>query len=361
MTWTPEPNMTARQIERELQRQSVLFEERCKSDSTPDGNIKFSSFADLWFNQHAIPNLSHKTVQEYKKLWPRIDKAMGHLKMGKIRRVHLEKFFLNLQEDGMNARTGGKLSSSTVEHYHRLLSSMFSYAVEKDFMEKNPALKERPPKPEHEEAACLTEEQAAVLIEALENESIQFKTMISMLLYVGMRKSELHGLKWSDLNLDTGVLRIERTLQYLQRQGLHEKPPKNESSKRSIKLSDGILEVLRQYRVWQAGERLKVGELWQDGDWMFTQYDGKPRHPDSLPKQFKSFLKRSGLPDDIHLHTLRHSCASLMIASGVDLRTVSKRLGHAQLSTTGNIYAHAIQSADEAASVALDLALTRKA
>ena len=103
----------------------------------------------------------------------------------------------------------------------------------------------------------------------------------------------------------------------------------------------------------------QVGDRWEDCGRLFTTWDGHPMHPDTLPRWFDKFLKRHGLPD-INIHGLRHTCASLMIASHVDLRTVSRRLGHAQVSTTGNIYAHQIQSADEAAAGAIELALTRK-
>jgi site-specific recombinase XerD len=129
---------------------------------------------------------------------------------------------------------------------------------------------------------------------------------------------------------------------------------------RAIKLPASLLDLFRQYHVWQTAERLKVGDQWRDEGWVFTQPNGQPCHPDSLPKKLKNFLARNGLPDTIHIHSLRHSNASFMIASGVDLRTVSKRLGHAQMSTTGNIYAHQIKSADEAAAEALDMLTANK-
>ncbi len=360
MTWTPAPDMTARQIEKEVQRQALLFEERVKSGAALDGTMKLSDFYALWFEQHALPNLAPKTNLEYGKLWWRIDKALGHIRIDKIRPTHLQQFYQNLQEDGVNAKTGGKLSKSSIAHYHRMLSSMFSHAVRMGLMSENPTKRVRTPKVEQKEAAYLSEEQAATMLDALEHEPIQFRTMIEVLLYVGLRKSELHGLKWSDLNLSTNVLRIERELQYIQKQGLIEKPPKNSSSIRAVKLPSGLLATLTKYRVWQIEERLAVGDVWQDGDWMFTRYDGQPSHPDSLPKKFRSFLKKNDLPTEIHLHSLRHSCASFLIGAGVDIRTVAKRLGHAQVSTTGNIYAHQIRSADEAAAEALDLMLTKK-
>jgi integrase len=255
----------------------------------------------------------------------------------------------------MNLKTGGKLTGNSIMHFHRFLSSALTYAVRMNMIRDNPARRTQPPKVKTKEAAFLSEEEAANMINALTGEDIQFRTMLTLLLYGGMRKGELHGLKWTDLDFETGVLHIERELQYLQKNGLHVRPPKNESSIRWIKLSAGVLEVLRQYHTWQIEERLKVGDQWNDEDWIFTSWNGKPRHPDGLPKLLKAFLKKHGFRSNISLHSFRHSNASFLIAAGVDLRTVSKRLGHAQMSTTANIYSHQIRSADEAAAVALDL------
>ena len=126
-----------------------------------------------------------------------------------------------------------------------------------------------------------------------------------------------------------------------------------------MRISDSMVSLLREYRAWQAEQRLLMGDRWVDCGRLFTTCTGQPLHPDTLPKWFDKFLKRHDLPD-INIHGLRHTCASLMIANKVDIRTVSKRLGHAQVSTTGNIYAHQIQSADAAAADVIDIALNRK-
>ena len=183
--------------------------------------------------------------------------------------------------------------------------------------------------------------------------------MIDLLLYTGLRKGELLGLEWRDIDFDKGLMQILRSSQYIPGTGIITKGPKNKKSQRTIKLSPSVVNMLRDYRVWQTEQRLAVGDRWEDCGRLFTTWDGHPMHPDTLPRWFDKFLKRHGLPD-INIHGLRHTCASLMIASHVDLRTVSRRLGHAQVSTTGNIYAHQIQSADEAAAGAIELALTRK-
>ena len=357
-TWKPAPGMTAKQIEKELERQAVMFEEQVKSGTAADSNMKFAAFADLWMEQHCKKQLAPKSIVENEKLLRRVLPAIGHLRMDKIKPFHIQQFYDNLAEDNVNAKTGGCLSSSTIMHYHRLLSSMFNRAVLWGILSASP-LKVQPPKVEQKEAAHLEEDQAAALLEALEGEPIQYRTMVYMLLYTGLRKGELLGLEWQDINFDKGTMQVLRTSQYIAGAGIITKPPKNKKSQRVIKLSDNVLDMLKEYHAKQAENRLSLGNRWKDCGRLFTTWEGTPMHPDTLPRWFDKFLKRHNLPD-INIHGLRHTCASIMIAHNVDIRTVSKRLGHAQVSTTGNIYAHQIQSADEAAADTIEIALTRK-
>jgi integrase len=162
----------------------------------------------------------------------------------------------------------------------------------------------------------------------------------------------LLGLEWKDIDFQNHIISVRRTSQYLPKRGIFTKGTKNDSSIRVLKLSDIVFDLLREYRQWQTEERLKVGSQWQTTDRLFTAWNGSPMHPDNLTGWFETFIKRTDLPY-VSIHNLRHTNATLMIASGADIRTVSKRLGHAQTTTTLNIYSHAIQSADEAAAASL--------
>ena len=123
---------------------------------------------------------------------------------------------------------------------------------------------------------------------------------------------------------------------------------KTETSKRVIKIPSAAMNLLKEHRLQQTKELFKLGDTWVKSNKVFTQQNGKPIHPDTLTGWFAKFIKKNNLPP-IHLHSLRHTNATLLIASGADLRTVSKRLGHSNMTTTSNIYTHAIQSADERA------------
>jgi len=122
-----------------------------------------------------------------------------------------------------------------------------------------------------------------------------------------------------------------------------------------MKLSRLAFSLLLEYKEWQDSQREKLGDQWKETDGrIFTGDDGGKIHPDSLTRWFKTFIKKHGFSDDIHLHSLRHTAASLMIADGINIVTVSKRLGHAQVSTTSDIYAHMIKAADEKADEVAD-------
>ena len=128
--------------------------------------------------------------------------------------------------------------------------------------------------------------------------------------------------------------------------GIYESTPKTATSDRFISIPAKTMQLLKQYRVWQTQERLRLGKYYQDQGFLFAQDNGKPMHPDSVTDWLKKFSKRHGLPH-INPHAFRHTMASMLYFSGVDSVSISKRLGHAQVSTTANIYARVMEEADQ--------------
>lgn len=197
------------------------------------------------------------------------------------------------------------------------------------------------------------------MLDLLETESTEYRTMIRLLLFTGLRRGELLGLEWKDIDFDKSTLQICRTSLYLPDKGIFEDETKNATSNRIIKLSQTAINDLKTYRVWQMEQRFKIGDKWTETSRIFTTEDGKPLHPDTLSRWFSKFIKaHSDKLPPITIHSLRHTNATLQIAGGVPLTTVAKRLGHADTVTTSKIYAHAIKSADEAAAETLENLLT---
>lgn len=363
--WTPDTNMTPKQIEKEVERQKILFENRVKKGEAVDGNVRFRDFAQRWMTEYAKPKLAPKTIARYKGLLTRINIAIGHLKLSDIRPMHLNAFYKNLAEPGVCKRNRYDeegnvihmgLSPKSILEHHRLISKILNTAVRWELINNNAARRADPPSVPYQERKCLDVEEVKRMLFLLHGEPVQYRVMITLLVYTGMRRGELCGLEWKDIDFEHSTLTISRSSQYIGNKQLITKDPKTKAGIRKLSMSATISTLLSDYQRWQEKEKEKVGDQWIETGRLFTQWNGKPIYPDTLTAWFPDFLKRHGLPK-VTLHSLRHSNATLMIAEGTDIRTVSNRLGHAQTSTTLNIYTHALKSRDQEAAKMLDMAL----
>jgi integrase len=234
------------------------------------------------------------------------------------------------------------LSERTIRHHHMLISTILNKAVEWELIKENKARLIRPPKVQEKEIAYFSEQEAETLIRELSKAPHQEAVMIKLLLLTGMRRGELCGLEWKDIDVDKRTLAIRRASQYIPELGVFTKEPKTKSSRRVLPLSGPAAQVLEQHRAWQVTQAQRFGEGWNEAGRLFTTIDGRPVHPDTVTGWFSKFVARTGLPD-VTVHGLRHTFISLMIAKGVDIVTVASLAGHAQASTTINMYAHAVQ------------------
>lgn len=358
MTWKPAPGMTERQIKKELDRQAVLFEEKVHTGQCMGGNIKFQDFAEQWFKDYGETHLREKTLFRYRQLSDRTYTAIGHIRIDRLQPHHLLAFYANLAEPGVNQRTGGGLSPKTIRHYHTFISSVMERAVKWNLIETNPCHRIDPPKVDKKEIKYMDDEQVSRFIDALQSEPLEWRAFFMLLLYTGMRRGEALGLEWEDVDMETGVITIRRTSQYTPEKGTFTDDTKTETSKRSIRIPDDMVSLLKQHYIEQSRQRLRLGTKWEQSERLFTQWNGVPMCPNSPYTWLQRFLDRHGL-ERVNLHSIRHTNATLLIGQGVNVRTVAGRLGHSQTSTTMNIYAHQLQSADAAAADALAGVLAR--
>ena len=360
--WYPDPNMTPKQIEKELERQKILFEEEVMNGTIQNGNIRFYDFAQQWMETYAKPQLAPKTTARYGDYLRRINPAIGHIKLQDLTPLHLNAFYRNLSEEGISQRRKhdkngkcidkGTLAPKTILEHHRLISKILSTAIKWQLIDRNVAERADPPKLPAKEMHYLNEEEARQVLSLLEAEPIQYKTMISILIFTGLRRGELYGLEWKDIDFDNRIMHVVRTSQFING-GFITKEPKTKSGRRELTLSMGACAILKEYKAWQDSMKQDIGDKWIENDRLFTQWNGKPIHPDTITGWFSNFVSKNHLPK-VTLHSLRHTNATLMIAEGTDIRTVSGRLGHAQTSTTLNIYTHALKSRDSVAADNLD-------
>lgn len=195
------------------------------------------------------------------------------------------------------------------------------------------------------------------MLAALEKEPIKYRVIVHLAFASGMRRGELMALTWEDIDFKNNTLDVSKALQYVPKKGVTEGDPKTEESTRIVTLPQATIDLLKQYRVEQVKQRLKVGDLWRGSDRIFTTWDGGGMFPDTPTAWFPKFLKRHGLPH-LNFHGLRHLNATFLIAQGVNIKTVSSRLGHAEIKTTLDIYTAALRSADKDAADKLDSIFT---
>ena len=259
---------------------------------------------------------------------------------------HLNDLYTSLSADGLNKKTGGKLSTKTIIEHHRLISTVLEQAFKERLVIFNVARQAELPRMEKKDVNYFQPEQIEAIRNALENEQPKWKMLVHLLLITGARRGEILGLKWDKVDFDKNRIYICNSILYSSDRGVYEDTPKTEKSKRYVTLPKETIDELRRYRQYQAQEFFKNGIPQSINGYVFSQIDGTAMHPDSVTDYLKKFSKKYNLPH-INAHAFRHTMASMLYFNGVDSVSISKRLGHAQVSTTANIYAHIIEEADQ--------------
>lgn len=410
-TFEVSPTWTEKSAKKRAEAFAATFEKECREGVTSDSRQKFAAYCDYVIDLKASRGIKHSTIVRYKELTTRIYPAIGHIKLKDLRADHLNSLYTQLAKPGagkgssraiskidltallkekgitraqlskdtglplravyaavkgeqvsrdaaeaisaalkVNAfkmeETARTLSAKTILEHHRLISTVLEQAVKEGLVPFNVAGRATLPKAEHKEVNYFQPDQIAAIRDALEQEPIKWRTITHLLLITGARRGEVLGLKWDKVDFSKNQIYVCNSVLYSPDVGIYESTPKTERSKRYITLPTETMQLLRQYRAWQSAERLRLGEYYQNQDFVFSQDTGGPMHPDSVTDWLSKFSKRHGLPH-INPHAFRHTMASMLYFNGVDSVSISKRLGHAQVSTTANIYAHVMEAADQ--------------
>jgi integrase len=243
------------------------------------------------------------------------------------------------------------VSPRTIGHAHRLLHKILATAVKNGTVPRNVAAIHAPPRVEDEELEILTPEQITAVLSALDGHTLY--PIVATALATGMRRGELLGLQWGDIDLDGGSLRVMRSLEET-KAGLRLKPPKNKSSRRNITLPAEGVAMLRAHKASMLRTRMAIGQgNIATNTLVFSTIEDRPIRPRNLSKSWTRTHVSLKLPS-VTFHAFRHTHASMLIRSGVDVLTISRRLGHTKASTTLNIYGHLFPGADAAAAKAIE-------
>ena len=342
-SYKPEPGMTKRQIEKEMQRQAILFEEDCKRGQITAA-VKFETFAEQWFEEYAQVNLRPTSYARMKQLTKRVYPAIGHKRLDKITARDIQKFITDMLTNGRNLNNGKPLSRKTAVHHLSFISDVFSYAVRMGMLCDNPCRRVFVPKQEQEEKQIYTIEQVKILYENLKSEPMKYQAYLLLSIYSGYRRSEMLGLEWKDIDFEHDLIHVRRTSQYTSEKGIYTDTTKTRKSKRVSKMPASIMNLLRQFKADQNEEARRLGTKWEDYDRLFTKWNGAPMNPQTPFEWLKGYCERIGIPFR-NIHSLRHLHASLLIFEGVDVVAVSEDMGHSVVGTTLNLYSHMFQEA----------------
>lgn len=304
--------------------------------------ITFGEFLNYWLENYVKTNLSPTTAWGYESIITKhIQPVLGSIELQKLKPFHLQHYYNQKQ---------GELSGKTLVQHHRVLHKALDYAYKMQLIRSNPANAVETPKAKKYKARILTMEEIKKLLEALKETELEVP--INVALALGLRRGELLGLKWEDINFEEGTVEIKRNLV---RAGtkLVLKEPKSETSIRTLKLSKNLLTMLKNHRKRQLELKLLLGNEYKDNGFVFCKPNGEPINPSTFSHQFDDFLKKNNLPD-IRLHDLRHTNATLMLKSNIPAKVASSRLGHSTVSITLDLYSHVLTDMEEEAAAKID-------
>jgi integrase len=295
-----------------------------------------------------------KTSERYRGLAEmQIIPHLGNKLLQRLTPRDVEWWHTALQSAGRHDGKGGSVSARTIGHAHRVLSKALRDAVKHELVVRSATSVQPPPKVAAEEIHILSAAQVAELPALLDGHPYAAPTLVA--LFTGVRRGELLALRWGNVDLDAKIIRVRESLEET-KGGLRFKPPKSKAGIRDITLPGVVVGALHSQRKLLLERRLVLGQgKLTDTDLVFPAWDGSPQHPNSFSSIWVRVLKAHGVK--VSLHALRHTHASQLIAAGVDVVTISKRLGHASANVTLSVYAHLFAGDDSKAADAIDAAL----
>ncbi|AEE95743.1 site-specific integrase [Mahella australiensis] len=311
----------------------LLLAEIEKGEYVKPTNMTIGEFLDEWLEEYCKPKLAPKTYKSYSDTIRLYFKPiLGRIELAKLKPITIQRYYNMLKEEG-------KLSDTTINYHHRLLSKALKQAVKWQYISKNPCDAVDTPKKRNVEMKIWNIENVKKAEQVFANSPIFIHVMLAI--YTGMREGELCGLRWEDINFKDGTCTIRRTAQRVDKELIF-KEPKTDTSTRVVALPQNIIEMLKQEKKKQAENKILLGSAYDNNyeGYISVWEDGHFKEPDYVSKKFHKMLAATPELPMIRFHDLRHTHASLMLASGANMKVVSERLGHSQIGITMDLYSH---------------------
>src|SRR5215216_2593700 len=294
--------------------------------------MTFGEYLDRWLRDVVRGSVARHTYKDYEgKVRLHLKPTLGRVKLKDLTSAHLQALYRQKTQEGLSPRT--------VEYVHSTARKALAKAEEWDLVRKNVARYARPPAKEHKEHRTLTVPQSKEFFTAAAGDRLE--ALYVLALTTGLRRGELLGLKWADINLEKTALSVNRSMDTLYGPP-EEKAPKRQSSRRTVLLVPEAVAALRLHRRRQAEERLAAGPAWRERDLVFPTTLGTPMLGNNLLKRnLRPLLEKAGLPP-LTFHELRHTFATFHLASGGKPKVIQEILGHSSIKTTMDTYSHVI-------------------
>jgi integrase len=308
---------------------------------------------DVW---ESAGDISARTAQRYRQLVEnQIAPQIGAKVLQKLRPLDIETWHDELRAAG-RVRGKGELSARTIGHAHKVLGKALADAAGYEVIHRNVARLKKPPKVDDDGEMVIVRD-VPDLLKKMEGSALRLPGLLGLL--CGMRIGEVLALRWRNVDMDGKVIKVREALEETGKHGIRSKLPKSRAGRRDITMPDDVVEAMRAYRRDQLELRLQLGQgRLPDDVLLFATLEGEPRSPSAVSRAWGDFAGKIGLPE-VTFHNLRHSHASQLIDAGVDIVTISKRLGHAKPDITLRIYAHLFRESDAKAAAAINAALNR--
>lgn len=305
-------------------------------------------YLESWIRTVLPGTVRESTALSYTDLVRRhIVPAVGGRRLDRLTPADVREFLASKSVE--TSARGRPLSPRTVQYLHAILRRALEQARREELVHRNVAALVSPPRVVREEVQPLSPKEATRLLETAERDRLY--ALYSVALALGLRRGEALALRWGDVDLEQSTLRVTGSLQRVGGE-LRLTQPKTARSRRVVPLPDVCVEALKAHRAAQAQERLKA-ESWGDPDLVFTTRRGTPIEPRNLVRHFEALCRRAGIRK-IRFHDLRHTCASLLLAQGVEPRVIMATLGHSVIGTTLNLYTHVMPVTQRAAATEMN-------
>jgi len=308
-------------------------------------------YLKYWLENYGI-NLRQTTHESYKSFIDlHIVPEIGSIQLAKLKPTHLDKLYTKKLKEGRADGKPGGLSARSVRYIHTIIREALKHAVKRDLIFRNVAEKVDPPRQRKKEQKAWTAKQAQQFLQAVAEH--QHYPLYLLALATGMRRGELLGLHWADVDLDRGIIVVRNSLVAIRKGAVLQENVKTQGSRRAIKISPNVTHVLRKHKALQEQARIVLG--YDNKGLVFLSLAGTPISPRNLTRHFESVIEKEKLPK-IPFHSLRHTNATMLAQANVHMKVISGRLGHSSISIT-DIYAHFVADMQDEASQKIDQVL----